>query len=257
MKIHYEELSDVTRYLETHKNSRLEDKAAQAESMLRVVGKRVNITPETKILEVGTGTGWFPLYCQRKGLQCRGLEISPQLVAHARKLAAAYGLECNIELGNLEETDLGENQYDVIVCSNVFEHVENWRLGLRKVHRALKPGGVMFFESTNKFSFTSAEYSFPLYGWLPDALRYKLRIFMQGPDVMKLGIDFNQFTNWGLKAEFRKIGFREMLDRMDLADENHVSAAWKKPLVRLGRTFPPLRFLLLTFSDVTRYLCVK
>jgi hypothetical protein len=48
-----------------------------------------------------------------------------------------------------------------------------------------------------------------------------------------------------------------MLDRMDLADENHVSAAWKKPLVRLGRTFPPLRFLLLTFSDVTRYLCVK
>lgn len=257
MKIHYEELSDVTRYLETHQDSGLDDKAAQAESYLRVVGKRFKITPQTQILEVGTGTGWFPLYCQRKGLQCQGLEISPQLVEHAAKLAAANGLKCNISLGNLEETDLGENRYDVIVCSNVFEHVENWQKGLRVIHRALKPGGVMFFESTSKFSFTSGEYDFPLYGWLPDALRYKLRIFMQGPDIMKLGIDFNQFTNWGLRKEFRAIGFREVLDRIALADEEHVSAAWKKPIVRVGRAFPPFRFLAQTFSDVTRFLCVK
>ena len=257
MKIYNEELSDVTRYLETHRDSGVADKASQAESYLRVIAKRVPLDARTRILEIGTGTGWFPLYCQSKGLNCRGLEISPQLVDHARKLAAANGLRCNIDLGNIEETDLGENVFDAIVCSNVFEHVEDWRAGLRRVHRALCHGGAMFFESTSKFSFTSGEYDFPLYGWLPNAWRYRLRIARQGPDIMKLGIDFNQFTYGELRREFRAIGFREILDRMALADEQYVSAPWKKPVVRMGRNFTPLRFLALTFSDVTRFLCVK
>jgi SAM-dependent methyltransferase len=257
MKIHFEELSDVTRYLNLYGNIGIDDKQATAESILRVVAKKVAVTAQTKILEVGTGTGWFPLYCQRRGLDCRGLEISPQLVAYAAQSAHENGLECNVELGNIEQIDLGSNQYDVIVCSSVFEHVENWRLGVQNVYRALRPGGTMFFESTCKFSFTSAEYKFPLYGWLPNAFRYRLRVGAQGPDIMKLGIDFNQFTNGELRKEFAKIGFREILDRMDLADENYVSAWWKRPLVRWSHYLPPLRFAMLTFSDVTRYLCVK
>ena len=85
----------------------------------------------------------------------------------------AYGVVPEIALGNIEDTEIGTAQYDVIIASNVFEHVELWREGLRKIAVALKPGGLLFFESTNKFSFTSGEYSaFPLYGfygWLPTA----------------------------------------------------------------------------------------
>ncbi len=77
MKIHFEELSDVTRYLKLYEGVGIDGKQATAENILRVVGKRVAVTPQTKILEVGTGTGWFPLYCQRKGLDCSGIEISP------------------------------------------------------------------------------------------------------------------------------------------------------------------------------------
>ena len=47
----------------------------------------------------------------------------------------------------------------------------------------------MFFESTCKFSFTSAEYRFPLYGWLPNQLRYRLRIATEAPhhEQLRLG----------------------------------------------------------------------
>jgi SAM-dependent methyltransferase len=257
MQIHCEELSDVTRYLNANCGVGIKDKERVAQDILRVVAKRTEITPRTKILEVGTGTGWFPLYCQLQGLDCKGLEISPQLVAHAESTAKLNGLASNVQLGNIEESEIGESQYDVIVCSSVFEHVENWRLGIARVYRALIPGGVMYFESTCKFSFTSGEYHFPLYGWLPDKMRYRLRIARQGPDIMKLGIDFNQFRNGELRKEFRKIGFREILDRIDLADKSYVSANWKKPLVHLGRRIGPLRLAMLTFSDVTRFLCVK
>jgi hypothetical protein len=44
-------------------------------------------------------------------------------------------------LGNLEEVDLGEGVYDVIIASSVFEHVEFWRVCLDKLYRAHVTGG--------------------------------------------------------------------------------------------------------------------
>ena len=134
--------------------------------------------------EIGTGTGWFPLLCKKNGLNCKGLEISPQLIEYAREVGRTYGIEPDIELGNLENTDLGRSTYDVIIASSVFEHVEYWQQGLKKIYDALTLGGVLFFESTNKFSFTSGEYTaVPLYGWLPNAARYKLRKMVHGEDI--------------------------------------------------------------------------
>ena len=135
--------------------------------------------------------GWFPILCKANGLQCKGLEISPQLIKAAIELGAENGIEPDIELGNVEETDIGTGQYDVIVASSVFEHVERWRDGLKRIYQALRPGGVLFFESSNKFSLKPTEYPIPFYGALPDRMRYRLRIMAQGPEIMKLGIDFN------------------------------------------------------------------
>src|SRR5579863_6917580 len=185
MRVHTEELSDVSRYLDNHRHQTLKDQEPHYQNLLNFVAPFIRLGPELKMLEVGTGTGWFPIMCKKNGLQCKGLEISPQLVEYARQFGRENGVEPDIELGNIEEANLGEGQYDVIFASSVFEHIENWRLALDLLYRALKPGGVLFFESTNKFSFTSGEYWVPLYGWLPNRVRYRLRMIMQGPDIMK------------------------------------------------------------------------
>jgi SAM-dependent methyltransferase len=259
MKIHEQPLSEIDRYLINLGDEDLDapEKVLQFENYLKMVRPFVKLTPETRMLEIGTGTGWFPIQCARKGLYCCGLEISPQLIEHARKLSARYGVQAPIELGNIEESDVGVNVYDVIVASSVFEHVEHWRLGLARVYKALKPGGVFFFSSTNKFSFTSGEYNFPLYGWLPDLWRYKLRISRQGPDVMKLGIDFNQFRYPLLRKEFRKLGFSKILDRFDRLNPADVASRPKRLLLTACRSIPPLKSVLLTFSEWTVFVCVK
>jgi SAM-dependent methyltransferase len=257
VKIYQEELSDVVRYLENHKDISLEAERPHFEGIMHPVQRYHPIDEKTLILEVGTGTGWLPILCKQRGWNCKGLEISPQLVQFAKAWGAQYGIDPSIELGNLEDSDLGREQYDVIICSNVFEHVEHWRKGVRKVYDALKPGGVMYFESTNKCSFTSGEYHFPLYGWMPNWARYRLRIARQGPDIMKLGIDFHQFTHSGLRREFRKAGFSRILDRVEIADEARVSAGWKKTVVKVSRKFRPAKGVALMFSDATRFICVK
>ncbi|HEY3741549.1 MAG TPA: class I SAM-dependent methyltransferase, partial [Bryobacteraceae bacterium] len=195
MKVHQEELSDVSRYIENHRDQALEDNSVDYNATMKILRRYIQPGPDTSMLEIGTGTGWFPLMCRLEGIPCDGLEISPQLVEHAAQVARQRGIESPIRLGNIEDSDIGTSCYRIIVCNSVFEHIEHWPIALERIYKALTPGGVFLFSSTNKFSFTSGEYKFPLYGWLPDQWRYALRKKVHGPDIMKLGIDFNQFQH--------------------------------------------------------------
>jgi 2-polyprenyl-3-methyl-5-hydroxy-6-metoxy-1,4-benzoquinol methylase len=257
MQVHYEQLAEVTRYLETRKNVRLADKEAEFDQLATVIGRFRLMDATTQVLEIGTGMGYIPIICGLRGIPCRGLEISPQLIDHAKNLADEVGTSVDITLGNLEDTDIGANRWDIIIAASVFEHIEYWRAGLAKVYAALKPGGVFFFESTNKFSFTSGEYKgVPLYGWLPDAARYALRKKVHGEDIMKLGIDFNQFTYPLLRREFRRLGFRRVVDRVQLTDTAALTGLTKS-IGEAAQKVAPLRHLILTFRETTIFICIK
>jgi len=256
MKVHNEPLSDVIRYLDQKKDLTLEDMRPDYESYLRVVRQFMELTPQTRMLEIGTGTGWFPLLCKLEGLTCKGLEISPQLIEHARELGRKYGVEPDIELGNIEEYHLEADYFDAVIANSVFEHIEHWPNALQHVYRTLKPGGIFFFISTNKFSLKSYEYDFPLYGWLPDQWRYRLRIARQGPDIMKLGIDFNQFTYPGLRRAFRQAGFSKSYDRVQVMDLSRFSGL-KRTAGQILKTIPPIKGTFLLFSGATLFVCIK
>jgi SAM-dependent methyltransferase len=254
MEIH-SELSDVSRYLASKQHLRLEDMKPDYDAHIRAVSKFKPIAPSSRMIEVGTGTGWFPLLCEQSGLHCEGLEISPQLIEHAEQWGARYGLKPKIRLGNIEEAGIGENLYDVVWSNSVFEHIEQWRLALNHIYTALKPGGALFFISTNKFRFKSSEYDFPLYDWLPDQMRYRLRVARQGPEIMKLGIDFNQFRYPQLRRVFRETGFTKIYDRIDVSRVE--GEGLKHRMVRMARSNPLLREVILTFCDATVFVCLK
>jgi ubiquinone/menaquinone biosynthesis C-methylase UbiE len=256
MRIHHEELPEIERFIQGQQHHGIQGKAGHYERYLRLIRQARTVDSGTRMLEVGTGMGWFPMLCKANGLQCKGLEISPQLIEAAMKLGAENGIEPDIELGNVEETDIGNEEYDVIVASSVFEHVEQWYDGLKRVYRALRPGGVLFFESTNKFSLKSGEYPFPLYGWMPDRLRYRFRIMVQGPEVMKLGIDFNQFRYPLLRRVLREIGFKTILDVVDLSDLGRLRGL-KKAIMATAKRNALARHILLTFMEATTLVCTK
>jgi len=259
MEIHQEALSDVVRYIDDHKHISLEDKESEFKARLKIIRMCKDIDHETRILEIGTGTGWFPILCRREGISCKGLEISPQLVDYARWFGHKYGAEPDIELGNIEEVDIGTSRYDIVVASATFEHVENWQRGLRRVFNALKPGGLLYFYSSNKFSFRSGEYDFPLYGWLPNRWRYSLRKARQGEDIMKLGIDFNQFRYWQLRRFFKNVGFSKILDRVEILDPDNLNNPnfHKRAVLKILKAVPPLKHLVLCFSHGTLFVCIK
>ncbi|HEX3876694.1 MAG TPA: class I SAM-dependent methyltransferase [Bryobacteraceae bacterium] len=260
MQVHQESIREIDRYIANEGTYNLDDKIPAYERYLSFVGKIKPVTPDLRILEVGTGTGWFPILCKKNGLNCKGLEISPQLLNLGMEIGRRNGVIPDIELGNIEDGNVEDNSYDVIIASSVFEHVEYWRRGLEKVYAALKPGGVLFFESTNKFmvKHSASEYpAMPFYGWLPKSVRFKLRQRVHGEDVMKLGIDFNQFTFPQLREAFKEIGFRRVLDVVDLVDASTMGGS-KRAVTNLSRSFGPARWVVLTFlMQASTFVCQK
>lgn len=249
----------VVRYLELEGRHPLEAYDVRFRRIMRMVSPFRAVRPGTRILEVGIGTGWFPVLCAANGLECVGLDNSPLLIEFARARARANGVEPQLRLGSIEDAPLEPNAFDVVVADAVFEHVEKWREGLANIASCLTPGGVLVFGSTNRFAFLSGEFPLPLYGWLPNRVRYWLRRVIEGPDVMTATIDFHQFTYPGLRRALKEAGFARAYDSVDLhAPErlNHPTW-WKVALLRAMRRSPVIRHTLLTFWPTTELVAVK
>ena len=224
----------------------------------RMTGLRP-LGPDDRILEIGSGTGWFQIMCGLMGVPGRGLEISPDLVEHSRQMGRALGLELDVDTGNIEESDLGVEEYDAVVAISVFEHVQLWRQGFIKIYRALKPGGIFYMTSPNKFCPINGEYYFPFYGALPDRARWGLRRVSQGKDIMNWGIDFNQFTPHRLRAFFKWQGYCRVLDLVDVVDPESMNRPnpLKMAGMKLFKSIPPLKHLYLFFGPTHTFVCQK
>jgi SAM-dependent methyltransferase len=220
------------------------------------------------MLEIGTGTGWFPLLCKKKDC-LRRLEISPQLIETARQLGQNYGIEVNIQQSYIEDTSIGKMKYDIIIAQPVFEHVKRWERGLQNVYDTLKSNGLLLFNASNKYSLRSPEFNFPLYGWLPDICRYRVRQLGEGRNVMDWGIDYNQFTHIQLRHFFKNLGFSAVYDWIDSLEPDKIPpeapvtvfSVKARPLAEIIKKTSSksglIRELILCFFSNTNFICIK
>jgi len=90
-----------------------------------------------RLLDVGCGQGTFLMLMVRLGWEGWGIE--PDSVAAA--YAQAQGLK--VENRALEDTELEPESFDAITLHHVIEHLLDPVTALKKLTRALKPGGVL------------------------------------------------------------------------------------------------------------------
>jgi SAM-dependent methyltransferase len=258
MKVHYD-LRVIEGYLSDQRKLTLQHFVPIFENTLKRIQKYKKIDPGMEMLEVGTGSGWFPILCKKHGISCEGVEICPQLVDYAYEFGEWNGIKPDIRLGNIEDEDIGYSKYDIIIALSTFEHVEHWQRGLRKIYDALKPGGLFYFYSTSRFSLRSGEYNMPFYGWLPDRWRYRIRIARSGEEIMQLGIDFNQFNHFQLRRFFSELGYEKVIDQFAILDTSNLVHRrwWKVAIVKLFHYVKPLHWLGLVFAPGTCFICIK
>jgi SAM-dependent methyltransferase len=98
------------------------------------------VGPGTRVLDVGCGSGYTCGAFQKLGCQVVGVDLSESGVATAR---LAYP-ECRFELASATDdflVRLNEPPFDLVVSTEVVEHLYDPRAYARSCFRALKPGG--------------------------------------------------------------------------------------------------------------------
>lgn len=102
------------------------------------------------LLDLGCGDGRLvPQWQSVAGGLAFGLELSPEAVAKAQEM---YPSVVYTE-GDATKTPYDDAQFDIIVCQEVLEHVEEQEQLIKECNRILKEGGYLILTTPNKFYF--------------------------------------------------------------------------------------------------------
>jgi sarcosine/dimethylglycine N-methyltransferase len=114
--------------------------------------KRVSITEDSRVLDVGCGIGGPARYlAHRFGCRVDGIDLTPELVETGRVLTERCKLADRVvlQVGNALQLPYSDQTFDAVWCQNVTMNIADKAAFLAGVYRVLKRGGL----------FTATEYS--------------------------------------------------------------------------------------------------
>ena len=108
--------------------------------------------PIKKILDAGCARGQTVFWLARRfpDSQVTGIDINPNLVNYCSSLAGRIGIK-NVEFKVADLPELtGDEFYDLILCIDVLEHIQDWQTALHKIINRLSSEGAMIIHVPHK-----------------------------------------------------------------------------------------------------------
>ena len=114
----------------------------QAEKIFNEIERKVNLTDNMHVLDIGTGTGLLLMHFITKVKQITGIDNSKGMLDILKQKAQKTNVD-NIEylLFDADKDKLPKEKFDLAVSSMTFHHIENIEIFLKKVYKSLKPNG--------------------------------------------------------------------------------------------------------------------
>jgi ubiquinone/menaquinone biosynthesis C-methylase UbiE len=92
------------------------------------------------VLEVGIGTG-LNLDSYPEGVSLTGVDLSPGMLDHARRRAAANGRTTTLRVGDAHRLEFADASFDTVVCTFALCAIPDERRAVAEMWRVLRPGG--------------------------------------------------------------------------------------------------------------------
>lgn len=186
---------------------------------IRDVSQKTNLDlRRCNILEIGSGLGMFLCIANKLGIDCYGL--SPSSGYYSIELLGARNLLSYNDISpdriinaSGERIPFEKNEFDIVVCFDVLEHVRNPVNVLRESLRVLRPGGYFYSVGPSCSYFWEYHYAIPWMPCIPKwAARYWVRAFRRNPQFLN---ELNLITPWKLRKYIASIEGGAVLQMYD------------------------------------------
>jgi 2-polyprenyl-6-hydroxyphenyl methylase/3-demethylubiquinone-9 3-methyltransferase len=103
-----------------------------------------------KVLDIGCGGGLACEFLAKRGANVSGIDLSLNSIKAAQEHAKKNYLQIDYKCGVAENLPYEDNTFDVVVCFDVLEHVEDWEKVISEIYRVLNKKGIFLFDTINK-----------------------------------------------------------------------------------------------------------
>jgi SAM-dependent methyltransferase len=185
--------------------------------MLTIRFDQLGLRPGDRVLDVGAGFGRHVYECARRGARVVALDYAPDEVVQTRDtldaMIEAHEITGDQLIGVLRgdacRLPFPDATFDVVITSEVLEHIQDDVSALAEMVRVLKPGG--------RFAATVP-------AWLPEVVNWKLSDEYHAPKAA--GGHVRIYTRTELRAKMRSAGLR--VDGYHRAHALHSPYWWLK-----------------------------
>ncbi len=181
-----------------------EGRVRKATTMLAALGDYFDVPlKELRVLDVGASTGIIDNHLAEHFHSVLGIDIDREAIESAKKMFPRNNL--NFQVGDALSTNLPKESVDIVICSQIYEHVPDAYKMMDEIFRVLRPGGICYFAAGNRLVWREPHYQLPLLSVVPRPLAHLyVRIVGKASHYHEL-----HFTYWGL---------RKLIKRFELVD---------------------------------------
>jgi ubiquinone/menaquinone biosynthesis C-methylase UbiE len=167
----------------------------KARTMVAVLENHLQSSLKTlNLLNVGGSTGIIDNYLSDHFGAVASIDIDSAAIHYAQTHFQKDNLQ--FQVGDALNLEFPDNSFDVVICSQVYEHVPLPQKMMDEIFRVLKPSGVCYFAAGNRLMWNEPHYNLPLLSVLPRPLSH-LYVKLTGKAEYYHEL---HYTYWGLKS---------------------------------------------------------
>lgn len=129
-----------------------------------------------KVIDVGCGEGYGPAMLGEVADSVLGIDLAPEVVAHARERYSSEKI--SFEVMDVNRLEVPDGAFDLAVSFQVVEHLVDESGYFSELARVLKPGGLAFLTTPNRLTISPGREKpinpFHLREYTPDEFREAL-----------------------------------------------------------------------------------
>ena len=110
-------------------------------------------TAGLRVLEVGTGPGFFAILLRELGCEVNAVDLAPAMLAEARKNAGPLAAEIQFAEMNAETLNFADESFDAVVSRNLTWNLPHPDRAYAEWARVLRPGGLLLNFDANWYAY--------------------------------------------------------------------------------------------------------